>query len=291
MRYVFAGATSATGNAVARRLVETVGPNSVTCVVRSTSDTRFLRSLGVRLHVGDVAAPESLKPVLEPSAVYLDMTHPKLYHLSLEAVVAAGVRRAVFVTTAGVFSRYRSQADIFAANEERIRNSGIVYTILRPSMIYGSSRDHNIHRLVRSLSRYPVFPLFNGGRSLMQPAYVEDIADGIASALREPISEHQEYNLAGPTAISYREIVYTILERLGRRVRTVNVSPRCAEAIVKVAQRIPGFPITEEQVLGLREDKTFDISKAVDELGYRPREFAEGIGAEIDEMRSAGVIR
>jgi len=291
VNYVFAGATSATGNAVARRLAETAGPESITCIVRPTSDTGFLQSLGVRLHVGDVTVPESLKPVLEPSAVYLDMTHPKYYHLSLEAVVAAGVRRAVFVTTAGVFSKYRGEADVFAANEEHIRDSGIVYTIIRPSMIYGSSRDHNMHRLVKSLSRHPVFPLFDAGRSLMQPVYVEDVADGIASALREPGAEHQEYNLAGPDAISYREIVDTILERLGRRVRMINVNPRLAEAAVRFAQHIPGFPITEEQVLGLREDKVFDISKAVDDLGYRPRGFSEGINAEIEEMRSAGVIR
>jgi hypothetical protein len=44
-------------------------------------------------------------------------------------------------------------------------------------------------------------------------------------------------------------------------------------------------------VLRPREDKVFDISKAVDEPGYARRGFREGITAEIEEMRRAGIMR
>ncbi|MBV9866509.1 MAG: NAD(P)H-binding protein [Abitibacteriaceae bacterium] len=291
MHYVISGTTSGTGNQVIKLLTEKVGAENITCLVRSTSDVRPLKNLGLRLQTGDVTEPDSLRAVLNPATVYIDMTHPKYYHKSLEAVLAAGVERAYFVTTTGVFSQYNQFSEIYKVNEAKIRASGIVYTILRPSMIYGSLRDKNMNRLVRFLSRYPVFPLFGAGRSLMQPVYVEDLAGGIVTAIGETQTENQEYNLAGLQGIAYRQIVQTIARQLNRKVTLLNINTRFAAGVARGAQHIPGFPITEEQVLRLLEDKVFDISKAVAELNYRPRSFADGIAIEIAEMRAAGVIR
>lgn len=291
MKVVFSGSTSDTGNRVLKKLVEKIGNDSITCLVRPTSDTRYLEQLKVRTVIGDVTEPETLKQVLNPSVSYLDMTHPKHYHKSLEAVVSAGVERAYFVTTTGIFSKYNQFSQIYKDNEAKIRASGIVYTILRPSMIYGSMRDKNMHRLIQFLDRYPVFPLFGAGKSLMQPVYAEDLAAGIVSAMVTVGTENQEYNLAGPTGITYKEIVDTILTKMNRSVLKINVNTTLAATIAKFAQKIPGFPVTEEQVLRLQEDKVFDISKAVRELGFSPRSFEAGIEIEIEEMRQAGIIR
>jgi hypothetical protein len=290
MKIVFSGSTSDTGNRVLKKLVEKIGNDSITCLVRPTSDTRYLEQLKVITVTGDVTEPETLKQILNPSVMYLDMTHPKHYHKSLEAVVNAGVERAYFVTTTGIFSKYNQFSQIYKDNEAKIKASGIVYTILRPSMIYGSMQDKNMHRMIQFLDRYPVFPLFGAGKSLMQPVYVEDLAEGIVSAVGKVGTENQEYNLAGPAGITYKEIVDTILTKMNRSVLKINIDTNLAATITKLAQKIPGFPVTEEQVLRLQEDKVFDISKAVKELGFSPRTFEEGIGMEIEEMRQAGVI-
>ncbi|MDJ0696545.1 NAD(P)H-binding protein [Mastigocoleus sp. MO_188.B34] len=292
MTIVFSGATSDTGNRVLKKLVHQFGKESIICLVRQTSNITFLQHLGVTTVRGDVTKPETLTQVLNPSVTYLDMTHPKYYNKSLEAVVSAGVERAYFVTTTGIFSKYNHCSQIYKDNEAKIRASGIVYTILRPSMIYGSMRDKNMHRLIKFLNRYLVFPLFDAGKSMMQPVYAEDLADGIFSAIvNESKTEYQEYNLAGPTAISYDEIVNTILTKLNRQVFKINVNTKLAAIITKFAQNLPGFPITEEQVLRLQEDKVFDISKSCNELGFNPRSFNEGISLEIEEMRLVKVIR
>ena len=290
MYYVVAGATSGTGNAVIKRLIEKVGPDKIICIVRENSDTRFLKSLGLKLHVGNVAVPESFKNLLNPSAVYLDMTHPKHYNKSLEAVVSSGVERAYFVTTTGIFSKYQRCANLYIVNEERIRKSGVVYTILRPSMIYGSVRDKNMHRLILFLDRSPLFPVFGGGNSLMQPVHANDLADGIIASIDDPRTENQEYNLAGPEPLSYRSIIETITRKLGRNVLKFNFNTAIAVGFVRALQWLPGFPINDEQVLRLKEDKVFDISKAVNELGFAPRSFEEGISQEIAEMRLEGLI-
>jgi nucleoside-diphosphate-sugar epimerase len=251
---------------------------------------RDLAELGVSHVIADVTDPGSYAHLLVPDVTYLDMTHPKHYHRSLGAVVQSGVRRAFFVTTTGVFSRYNQFSDIYKENEAKIRCSGINYTIMRPSMIYGSSRDKNMSRLIRFLSKYPAFPIFDAGRSLMQPVFVDDLADGIANAIGLPGTENREYNLAGPQGLPYRQIVDTILTALGRNVAVFNVPFVIASTVARYAERIPGFPITHEQVLRLQEDKVFDISQAVHDLDYAPRSFEAGIATEVQEMRAAGLI-
>ena len=290
MQYVISGTTSGTGVRVIERLVAKVGGDNITCLVRSTSDVAPLERLGLRLHVGDITEPESFTGLLNARTVYVDMTHPKHYHKSLEAVMNAGVERAYFVTTTGVFSSYNQFSAIYRENEAKIRQSGLTYTILRPSMIYGSLRDKNMNRLIRTLNRFSVFPLFGAGRSLMQPVFVDDLADGIVAAIGNSSTENQEYNLAGPTGIPYRRIVETIAAQLERRVALLNIGLPLASGMVRFAQHVPGFPITHEQVLRLLEDKVFDISKAQKELGYSPRSFRDGVAAEIAEMKAAKVI-
>lgn len=290
MRYVIAGATSYTGNCVVKRLVAKVGAENITCLVRPTAETGFLQSLNLKLHQGDVTLPDSLAAILAADVAYIDMTHPKYYHQSLQAVMLAGVERAYFVTTTGIFSRYNYCSDIYIENEAKIRQSGVVHTILRPTMIYGSRHDKNMCRLIRFLNRSPFFPLFNGGHSLMQPVFVEDLADGIVAAIGEVKTEYQDYNLAGPESLEYRKIIDIISRQLDRRVAKVNISSSGAAAIARIGQKVPGFPITHEQVLRLREDKAFSIEKAACELKYAPRPFEEGIAAEIADLREAGAL-
>jgi nucleoside-diphosphate-sugar epimerase len=74
-------------------------------------------------------------------------------------------------------------------------------------------------------------------------------------------------------------------------VSKLKISPSLAYNLVRAVQWIPGFPVNDEQVMRMQEDKVFDISKAVAELGYSPRSFEEGIGWEIQQMRSAGMVR
>ncbi len=291
MRYVVSGATSDTGGRTVKLLADKVGMDNITCFVRSRSDVSFLSALGMSLYVGDVSDSRSLQGALSPGVSYVDMTHPRFYPASVDALLRSGVQRAYFVTTTGMFSRYNQFAQMYRDNEALIRASGLTYTILRPTMIYGTPRDKNMNRLVRFLSRSPIAPVVGAGRALMQPVHVDDLAAGIVAAINERHTENEDYNLAGPQAVPFRQIIRTIATLLGRRIRLVNIRGREAAVIARWAGHVPGFPVTEEQVLRLLEDKAFDITKPRKELHYHPRTFSEGIASEIASMRSAGLVR
>jgi len=84
------------------------------------------------------------------------------------AAVRAGLDRAVFVSTTAVTTALpvRSKAVRLAAEAE-IRSSGLKWTILRPTMIYGTVDDRNLSRLLGLLARLRHAPVPDGGPALV----------------------------------------------------------------------------------------------------------------------------
>lgn len=294
VKYFLAGATSELGNRVARSLVDEFGPERVICLVRKTSDPasiRRLTDLGVGIVTGDVLAPDSISGHLNGQTAYIDMTHPKYYAASLAPIIESGVKRVFFITTTGLFSGYNSCSEIYIDAENRIKASGLTYTILRPSMIYGTERDRNMTRLLKYLHKYPLFPVFGDGLALMQPVHVQDLADGIVSAIRnDALTRGKEYNLCGPRAITYLELIKTACDALCTKIALIHVPYGMAVAVAGVMEKLPAFPIKKEQVMRLAEDKCFDISPSIADLGYNPRDFSRGIREEIHLLRERGII-
>jgi nucleoside-diphosphate-sugar epimerase len=153
-------------------------------------------------------------------------------------------------------------------------------------MIYGRPGDRNVERLVRLVRRSPVIPLPGGGHGLQQPVHVDDLADAVVRCLERENTVGHSFDLAGPEPLTLRELVETTAAALGRTVRLVPVPLRAAVAGARVYERIRRQPgLRAEQLERLGEHKAFDISEAVDALGFGPRPFAEGMRLEVSLLR------
>jgi nucleoside-diphosphate-sugar epimerase len=256
------------GSFVAARLAER--PLSV--LARPTSDTTVLPH-GIDVRIGSL---EDANLPLEDvqSVVYcasMGFGHiPRL----LEQLQSVGVRRAVFVSTTAIFTSLpvSSRAPRVEA-EAAVQESTLDWTIVRPTMIYGTARDRNISRLLRFLARWPVFPLC--GNALWQPVYVEDLAAAVVAALDSPVAVGRTYNLPGAYPLRFAELVRTAARTLLRRVILVRV-PVAAAVLAARLTRV----VTAEQVRRLAEDRAFDYADATRDFGFKPRTFAEGVRLE-----------
>lgn len=200
----------------------------------------------------------------------------------LPAVLAAGARSGVFVSSAGVYTKLVSSgADAKRRGEQALRDSPLAYTILRPSMIYGTPRDRNMVKLLRWIQRWPVVPAPLGGITPQQPVHVEDLVDAIIASLARPVAARGEYDVGGPEPIALSTVIHTAAAAMGRRVAILPVplAPAHSAAVFARRLRIP-FPVSPEQVLRLTEPKTVDIGPAQRDLDFRPRPFRDGITAE-----------
>jgi len=269
-RILLVGASGFLGSHVAARLAN----RDVLALVRPTSDRRHLPP-SLAVHQGDLEAPQSLPLDGVDALVYCaSMALPGLPSL-VACLERAGVRRAVFVSTTALFtslpapSRARRQAA-----ERSVTDSRLDWTILRPTMIYGTARDRNISRLLRAVRRWPLFPLC--GDALWQPIYVDDLAEAVIAALDTPVTIHHTYNLAGAAPLRYSALIRTAAQAVGRsRILLVPVPL----ALAVVAARLTHL-VTPEQIRRLAEDKAFSYAEAARDFGFAPRSFADGVRRE-----------
>jgi nucleoside-diphosphate-sugar epimerase len=283
VKVLVTGATGFTGASVVRALH--ASGIDVRCLVRASSDRRPLPLDGVRVSVGDLGDRPSLERALEGAHALMSVASLGFGHAPnlVAAAVRTGVGRAVFFSTTSIFTalepptkRARLQA------EEEIRASGLAYTILRPTMIYGNGRDRNMARLIRYLQRWPIIPVFGSGRARYQPVHVDDVAAAALACLRRPESEKKVYTLSGASVLALDALIDTVCRLLGRRVAKVHLPAAPVAALMQALERGGlRLPLRAEQILRLEEDKCFDHEDAARDLGYRPRAFEDGIRQEI----------
>ncbi len=288
MKILVSGATGLLGQEFLRLLRET-GEHEIRCFVRRTSPVERLD--GLELAYGDARDAGSLERALRGMDSFVHVAGVQYTTQVLEAMRAVRVERLVVVSSTSAHSHFDSRSAPRLTNEALLPESGLCWTVVRPSMIYGSELDHNMHKLLRFLDRSPVFPLFGSGENLWQPVYYEDLACGLYAALTKPGTEGQIYDLPGLRPLTYWDLVRTAADALGKKTRIVRLPAESVRRVLQVAEglHLP-LPVSSEQVLRLREDKAYPFNKAREELGYAPRSFKEGIALEVGRLREIGLV-
>jgi NADH dehydrogenase len=167
-----------------------------------------------------------------------------------EAARKAGVRRVVHVSITNPSED--SPLEYFAGKarlERALRESGLQYSILRPTVLFGRE-DILINNIAWALRRFPIFAVFGDGAYRLQPIYVEDLAAlAVAEGRR---TENRLINAIGPETFTYQGLVAAVGEAIGKKRQIVHVSPGTGY----VASRIIGWFvgdifITREEIKGL----------------------------------------
>jgi uncharacterized protein YbjT (DUF2867 family) len=281
------GATGFLGEFVARELAGAGVP--LAAFARPTSGTEALARLGLELRAGDLADYASLAAAMRGVDTLVNVASLGFGHAEniLRAACEAGVRRAVFVSTTSIYTRLPAPTvPVRRQAEALVRASGLAYTLVRPTMIYGTPRDRNIWRLLAYLRRAPAIPVFGDGRALQQPVYVEDVARAIACILAAPATVGREYDLPGAAALTFNELIDTAARALGRRVKRIHLPLWLGLTLAGLGRRLPGLPrLSPEQILRLAEDKAYSYDMARSDFGYNPLDFPAGVRLELRHLQ------
>ncbi len=164
------------------------------------------------------------------------------------AAVTAGVGRIVYMSGAGAAPD--APKHWFRAKwraEEAIRGSGIVYTILRPSWVYGPG-DHSLNRFLGFSRWLPFVPQIGNGRQILVPVYVGDIGALAADALETPAAENATLEVGGPDALSMDEIIRTALRVMHRRRPILHAPVVLMKIAAAPLTLLPSPPMTPDAV-------------------------------------------
>ncbi len=277
------GGSGFLGRYVVKRLA--AAGQVVRVAVRDPEAALFLKPMGAVGQIvplyADLRRPETIPRAVEGADIVVNLVgilaehrpgdFQRIHAAGAGAIAGAsaeaGVAHLVHVSAIGADpaspSRYAASK---AAGEEAVHGAFPSAVILRPSIVFGPE-DRFFNRFGALAQFLPFMPVISGG-SRMQPVYVGDVADAAMAALARAEAGGKIYELGGPRIFTFREILQYILKETRRSRPLIAIPPALARLQAAIAERLPGKPLTRDQLLMLARDNiTSENAPGLAELG------------------------
>jgi uncharacterized protein YbjT (DUF2867 family) len=241
--------------------------HEVRALVRRPERTKTLAAWGCELVEGDVTDEDSLRRAVEgcESVVHLvsiitgsqaDFDRVMVGGTAnlIAAATDGGVGRFVLMSALGTSERNRDLVPYFHAKwemEQALAGSAIDHVVFRPSFVFG--KDGGVlPTFARQVRLAPLTPIVGDGDVRLQPIWVDDVAAFFARAVDAPVAG-QTFELGGPDAVTWNEFYARMKRILGVRRGTMHLPVGLVRAAATVLERLPGAPITRDQLTMLTE--------------------------------------
>lgn len=231
---------------------------------------------GIEVVVATIQFPNH--PVENPRRGY---TYVKVDGEGTARLVAAarkaGVKRFVYLSGAG--TREGQTQPWFVAKlmaERAVRESGIPYTIFRPSWVYGPE-DRSLNKFVGFARLLPFVPVIGSGRTRVQPLYVGDLAEAVAVSIGKAEAANQTYEIGGPEELTMDQIIRTMLQVMGKRRPLLHSPAWLMKIATAPLQLLPTPPLSPGAVDFVLMEEPVDNTAVLRDLGVRLTPLAEGL--------------
>jgi uncharacterized protein YbjT (DUF2867 family) len=261
MKILVTGGTGFVGPKVVHAL--RAQDRDVRALVRSPARGSQLAGWGAELATGDVTDPVSVRAAMRGCTHVVHLVaiikgRPQDFHRVMtegfRAVVTAAkderVERVVLMSALGTSETTRDLTPYYRAKwemEQEAKSSGLEYTIYRPSFVFGRAGGV-LPTFIRQVKLSPVVTVIGPGLQKSQPIWVEDVAAYFAQGIGLPQAANHTFELGGPDAVTWNELYLRIARVLNKRRRLVHVPFSVARTGARLVERLPGAPITPDQV-------------------------------------------
>ena len=203
----------------------------------------------------------------------------------LEIALKIGVKRFILMSANGVrpdgtaYQRTKWQAD------EALKESGLNWTIFRPSLIFGDPRGEGRPEFctqIRDDMLSLPFPAplfyngllpFNAGSFSMSPIHVKNVAEFFVKSIKLKVFEKNIFDLGGPEALTWKEIIHQIALASGKRTWKIPAPVAVIKIAASILDRFKWFPVTRDQLTMLMEGNTVSTNY-FDDFSINPRIFS-----------------
>ncbi len=306
MRILVTGATGFLGS----HLVETLigSRHTVTCLVRKTSNLKYLEGLEYERREASLDDPEALRAavmgqeaIVHCAALVRATNKDQFFKVNAEGTrnlaqaatdAAPELKRFLLVSSQAaigpspngvVVDETTAPNPIDTYGKSKLQGEREVQkfadrlpiTIVRPSAIYGP-RDQDIFQIFQAVHLH-VRPVVGMGRRMLSLCHVSDVIQVITRALDHEGAIGETYLASTDRPATWREVTSTFAQAMGTWAVLVPVPPPVLhvyaawnEWIAKWTGKARTFNRDKARVM-LEVGWTCDISKAKNELGYHPR--------------------
>jgi len=208
----------------------------------------------------------------------------------IAAAVQAGVKQVVYLSGAGAAAdapRHWFRAKWRA--EESVRRSGLAWTIIRPTWIFGP-RDVSLNRFIGFARQLQAVPMTNFGSQKLAPVFIDDVSRLAADSLLDPAARSQVFEIGGPETMTMREVIGRALRVAGIR-RPIVPAPA---VLVKLAAAplalLPSPPLTPAAVDFINQPATVDVAPLLARMPRRLTPFEEALATYLGPGPELGTL-
>jgi nucleoside-diphosphate-sugar epimerase len=293
MKLLVTGATGFLGSRVVRLAIDR--GHDIRAMARAESATKGLGLHINQICVADLASPESLDHAVEninaivhcaavtsETAVrredYFQINVEGTRRL-IETARKAGIRRWIQISSV---SAHEAMTSLYGKTkfeaDKIVRASGLDWTILQPSIIYGPGERGIVARTIRTMRRLPVLPIIGSGGELIRPIHVDDVARAALDCLESPQTIGKTYMLGGADEVTLKEF----LKRLGAAAGVHRPAFHLPIGLALTTAFVLEFltkrpPLTVDNVLGVKHVRRVDIAPAEKDFAFKARGLDEGL--------------
>ena len=243
----------------------------IRALVRTKKEADFLKKLGAEPMIGDVLEPNSfLAGIAERSIIFylihgLGRQKEKAEPLEIEEravnnlIEAARIKKArQIIHLTGIYFEEQKLSLHLSARKltlEKIRDSGLPYTILRTSIIFG--RGSISFEIVKALlAKIPLIPLFLWRKSKVSPIHIQDIIFALTHIIEDPLFLNKIIDIGGLRIFNYGELFLELARFRGRKIFFLKLPLNLFFLPALISALLTGFPFREVYFLfqSLKDD-------------------------------------
>lgn len=286
------GATGFVGRALLPRLAE--AGLEVRCLVRPSRRTpRLPKGIPMQVSIASLEDARGLRAALVGVDTVIHLAGAEWHgrrgdvfavdaagtRALVEAAREAGVGRLVYLSHLGA-DRASAYPVLKAKGiaEEFVRQSGLTYTIVRSTLLYGAE-DVFLNVVAALVKLGPGLFLMPGdGRISLQPLWVEDLVTCLEWSLSDLTSLNQTIALGGPEFVTFGQMVQTVMDVLRVRRLVVPVRPPFLRAGAwLMEQMLPRSPLTTRWLDYLAVNRTCELTSVTQHFGLKPARFVNTV--------------
>jgi nucleoside-diphosphate-sugar epimerase len=281
------GGTGAMGSVLVAKL-SALGYKLRVLTLPGDKNARKLQDAGVDVRFGTIANAadcrglcDNVTTVIHLAAIII--TNDESLYTSVNAggtrnivadALAARVSHFIHVSSASVlYPKVTPYSVSKRLAENFVRESGLSWTIVRPTLVYGKKGGQEFDMYLDYLRRFPIVPFIGSGTSLKRPVFVDDIVDGLVNLSCLPHGKNRVYNFGGPESISIKDFSRLCLTLLGHGSRPIVHVPVwiCLALAVVLKRMMKNPPLKWSVIAGITQDADLDPAEAIRDIGYAPR--------------------
>ena len=185
----------------------------------------------------------------------------------VDAAKEAGVPRFIGISGVGAdehgdypWLRYKWQ------EEQHIISSGVPYTIIRGSWVYGPN-DVSLNRFLGFARWLPFIPVIGNGKTPINPLFIDDLGAHVTAAVERDDLRGRVFELGGPDTMTMDEIVRAALKAAGKKRFILHQPKFLMKLVASIVQFAPGRPLTPDAIDFITQDGVADIGPLKEAFG------------------------